>query len=636
MPEAAAPDGLGSALPVPVEKRMTMRAVARILATFPRKALVVPLALALALLVVRVPEALAHSTVERSEPEANAVLDAAPQRIRLWFAEAPELRFTEVRLLDQGGVEVQGVGSPQTDANDSTLLSFPLPQLPPGVYTVAWRTTSAADGHGSSGAFAFAVGRDQALSSLASGPATGAGGSTNDPTPADATVRWLGYFAYALLAGGFAFAPLVLRPADITLTARARGSSPRSSWQEQGGPAAVASSTRSGSIVEPLSTGILVMLTVGWVAAVVANALGAARWSAAGAGEGIPGSLDSSILVLVTETRYGALVGARLLVLAPMGALVALGWRLVRRRPVPKQWWWVGLGLSGGLLLLTSLGSHAAAGPESQLAVVADWLHMVGASLWLGGLVALSITLPGLRRSGGAAPDGDISRLVGRFSQVATLCVVTLGVTGFYRAFVQVGDWRNLLDTAYGTTLLVKVGLLFPLLGLAALNMLLIRRRIVSAESAPRPQEGLLSWQRRLRGTVGGEVALVSAILLATSVLASLPPAREAFGPGMQVRGEDGGVRAVVVLSPGRPGFNSFDLYLRDQLGRPISDAQRVSLDFTAIGQGLDPSEAIASNLGGGHYVARGGYVSMLAAWRIDVLVRRPDEEDALMSFVLR
>ncbi len=92
----------------------------------------------------------------------------------------------------------------------------------------------------------------------------------------------------------------------------------------------------------------------------------------------------------------------------------------------------------------------------------------------------------------------------------------------------------------------------------------------------------------------------------------------------------------MLVLSPGRPGFNTFDVYLRDSLGRPIADAQKVDLGFSAIGQGLGPSEAVAENLGEGHYLARGGYVSMMTTWRIDLLVRRPGQDDARMSFELR
>ena len=105
--------------------------------------------------------ALAHANLVRSIPAANAVLDASPPELRLWFSEAPEPRFSEVQLLDRAGKPVVALGPLRPDPSDQSELAASLQPLPPGVYTVVWRATSAIDGHGTMGSFAFVVGREQ-------------------------------------------------------------------------------------------------------------------------------------------------------------------------------------------------------------------------------------------------------------------------------------------------------------------------------------------------------------------------------------------------------------------------------------------------------------------------------------------
>src|SRR5205085_10999023 len=59
--------------------------------------------LALALLLMTVGGASAHANLERSTPNANAVVVEQPKQLFLFFSEEPELRLTEVQLLDPTG-----------------------------------------------------------------------------------------------------------------------------------------------------------------------------------------------------------------------------------------------------------------------------------------------------------------------------------------------------------------------------------------------------------------------------------------------------------------------------------------------------------------------------------------------------
>src|SRR5690349_11031215 len=81
---------------------------------------------------------IAHANLVRSEPAAGAVLDSAPDTVKLWFSEVPEPSLSRVELFDRAGNMAVGVGPLQIDSRDATLLSARLPPLKDDVYTVIW------------------------------------------------------------------------------------------------------------------------------------------------------------------------------------------------------------------------------------------------------------------------------------------------------------------------------------------------------------------------------------------------------------------------------------------------------------------------------------------------------------------
>ncbi|MBI4319349.1 MAG: copper resistance protein CopC [Chloroflexi bacterium] len=575
-------------------------------------------------LFVGIGQSMAHASLVRSFPEANAVLDAAPRELRLWFSEAPEPRFSEVWLLDRTGRRVDGIGPLRPDAVDSMLLVVPLNPPPAGVYTASWRVTSMVDGHVTQGAFSFVIGRDQVPNSslLPTAPLPG-GAQTSGPTIPGTAIRWIAYLAMALLAGGFAFFPLALRPA------LSEAEYPRGDEQRR--------RTLSGrSPVDsrpPCPIPLFVALWLGWGLAVATTGMAAVIQAASGANVDLLTALGAPLQTLIGNTRYGAIFWTRLLILCLIFLLMPVDTPSAMRASASRRIWPIGLVLSAALLFTTSLSGHAAVGLSPSFIVVADWLHATAASIWVGGLVALFVTLRWARRADRISLRLVMPGLVRRFSRLAMVCVAIIAATGLYRAVVEIADWENLVDTAYGIALLIKLGILVPLLGLAAVNLLLVRRRVVEASGTDGPDVARQPWYRRLHKTVGGEILFASALLLATSALISLPPAREAFGPGLVLRGQGDDLRVVLVVNPGLPGINSFDVYLRDGARREITNATKVALIFDMVERDVGETEAVADNVGSGHYLAKGSYVSIAGTWRVQVLVRRQGRDDVRLVF---
>jgi methionine-rich copper-binding protein CopC len=95
-----------------------------------------------------------HLHLVKSAPAPNAVVGAAPDSIRLWFSQPPELGVTSVKVTGPANAIVPLAPLAK---RDSALVIAPVSgKMAAGAYTVAWRTMSK-DGHVVRGTFGFKV-----------------------------------------------------------------------------------------------------------------------------------------------------------------------------------------------------------------------------------------------------------------------------------------------------------------------------------------------------------------------------------------------------------------------------------------------------------------------------------------------
>lgn len=120
--------------------------------------------------------------------------------------------------------------------------------------------------------------------------------------------------------------------------------------------------------------------------------------------------------------------------------------------------------------LTESASGHAADKGDFTAAEIIDWIHLLGALGWAGGIFVLSfVLLPRATGVNGEALNILAGRVM-RFSRLAGIFVFFIVVTALYNAVVYVGSLEALLRTSYGRTIAVKTALLFLLLVLAAYN----------------------------------------------------------------------------------------------------------------------------------------------------------------------
>ncbi len=532
----------------------------------------------------------AHANLQRSSPAPNSAMEFSPPEIRLWFTEPLEADFSRVTVRDQTGV-ILNLPVSQVDPADPMQMVLRLPQpLPDGVYTVVWRTLSAADGHPTLGSFPFAIGDASQLG--------GAVASSDDSIPLDGTLaRWVNLISLALGVGGISFFLFVWSPSAPEPIPTIERRIHRLLWL--------------GWVMIGISGFLLLLLQY----ALATNSSLLTEWNGA--------YLNS----LIANTRFGQLWLGRMALWFGMGGAL---W-FARNDPF---FYSVALVLGGAIALINSLFSHANAVFDVTAAIAVDWVHLMAMVMWVGGLFYF-VAIIGPILTGLSEPTRSLSGLVARFSNFARVAVAALIVTGIYSGWLQVGSVEGLLTTAYGQTLLVKIILIVPVLGLAFINLLFTHRGL---------QAGQVIWGARLRGLVGAEIMLTLGILVTVGMMTSSSPARNtlaqrAANPPAPAPAPIKDVQTAnemliqLDITPGWVGENSFSLKLVDQAGNPINDARLIRMRFESQTQNLGESELRPVLSADGTYTIAGANLSVPGDWRIRLTIQRPDRFDTVIDF---
>lgn len=353
---------------------------------------------------------LAHAQLVASSPGAGSIVAESPDEIRLVFSEPLESQVTSLDVVDVNGAPIlTRVG--EIDPADPYALVVTDPQLPDGVYRLAWRTLSAADGHTAEGFFNFGVG--DVPGSLAGGPQ----GMTHTETDAPGVIgRWLTYIGLLLALGVSVFHRLVIRDGPM--------------------PARLVRLLAGGLLLSAAAT-----LAVAFIASFEAG----------------------SVIDYLFGTRNGLLQAAR------AGVALAGGVVLLLVAPRVAGAVAAATGLLGIILLVAS--GHTAAVPGFA-SPVGQVVHVVGAAVWIGGLAGLLalVRWPDLVVGPGRSRPAMLE-VVPRFSALALVSIGLVVLTGVHAAWLQTGTLVP-SGTEYGRTLLMKSAFAIGALALGGLNYL--------------------------------------------------------------------------------------------------------------------------------------------------------------------
>jgi copper transport protein len=405
----------------------------------------------------------AHATIRSTTPRFATELQAAPRVIRLHFDQTVTILPGSVEVLNTSGKNF--AGAVRAEKNEVIAAVRPLPR---GAYTVRWHAISS-DSHVVSGVWTFGV----RVPAPAVADAYGAGG----PTTVEHMVRWLWFLSLALTIGSLGFRLICLRGLEVPQALERR-------------------------LAVAAGLGVAVALQVG-IAAFSLRAEDALQLSF---GRFLYGDLSP-----MTQTRFGQAFIVMTLGFAVVLALIFLSW-LTDRVALLVPAFVFSIILTAGLSVS---GHDALDAGSSWLTEVADWVHITGASLWIGGLATMVALVwhgaPELRRTA-----------FFRFSRLAMVLVAVVLTAGTYLSIVRLPHLRDLWTQGYGQVLLVKIALVGVALAWGGVHHFLVRPRLEKANE-------------RFAGRVGrsllGESLVGMAVLLAAAVLVDSKPPPQPLKP---------------------------------------------------------------------------------------------------------
>ncbi len=564
----------------------------------PRTLLV--LALAAAGVLASAPAAWGHAQLLGTSPVSGATVQIPPKEVIFQFNQAVGGTLGAVRVYDAQGNEIDDLDVTHPNGNEHWLGVGLKSGLPDGTYTATYRVISA-DTHIVYGGLVFNIGHAGAAPKFTVAGLIGRNKSGRITEIAFGVVRGLDYLSIALLLGGLAFVLIAWLPGFAAVA----DAGPQ--WQAASRMFAKRMRSLLGAVV---GLGILV------------SVLGILLQGASAAGVSLWASLKTTILQNTLESRFGEVWGLRVIDWLALGALLMLAKVLPRR---------VLLGLiapcAAYLAITPALSGHASIQSPTLLFFPSDVLHVLAASVWVGGIACLLLALPAATR---ALQGSQRSRLLlatlARFSPLALTAVVVVAATGVLQVYIDVRSLHALLHSTYGALILVKTALLLALTGLGWVNrrrLIPALGRVVGAGESP-GASGLLA-----RHTMRGELALMLCVFGVTAALVSYAPPIDAASGPFSTNTTLGPAELELTVEPARVGLNTIHLYLINAKdGSQFTQTKELTATARLPAKSIGPLPLKANLSGPGHYTLNSAELTPGGTWQIQITDRISEFEE--------
>ena len=244
-------------------------------------------------------------------------------------------------------------------------------------------------------------------------------------------------------------------------------------------------------------------------------------------GSGLLESLHPSLFWMVlTQTQPGRvwLLRAAIAIVFTFSLCFVFG----NRRAGNATWLPIPLCAVSVTALTASLAwlGHAGAseGPNQDLHLAGDLVHLISAGIWPAGLAPFAIFLRCSLKA--QDPSSLLAACVAtrRFSTLSFLTVGVLLASGAVNAYFLVGAFHALTSTDYGLLLVLKIMLSGIAIGFGAWNLLAFKPRLTIAEGSL-PDDTQSAALAKVARNVWVELCFVSLVLLVIGLLGIMPPA---------------------------------------------------------------------------------------------------------------
>lgn len=428
----------------------------------------------------------AHAELASTSPVAGSRTDESPEEVRLLFNERLDSGGAKLQVLDENSSNV-AKGKPEL-VEEGKGLSVALPKLGEGHYTVSYSIISE-DGHPVTGAYVFTIGKPAPLT---------------DASELNPHSRVGHGYDHAGAGGGLTTDSFLLYASRILYYAGLLSLSGLLLWSLHRQASSLVRQIREQAVGLAGKFSLVATLTYVF-------------FSLKDLAQDEPLSEWSRIL---TETTIGRLYMAEL--------LVALAAPLLASFAPHARLFWIAIAL-----FIEAWSGHAVVYEPVAYSVGLDFVHLLAASIWCGGLVLLLAIWLKERPEAG--------RFALLFSKWALISFLALWATGILSTLRFLPSITYLQYTKWGSWLIAKAAISL----LVAVTALLIRLRLRKGD-LPR---GML---------LKADVGLLCAIVLTVGVLTYQTPLPANKPLSYHQMGTE--MHFTLRISPNAPGDNEFNL----------------------------------------------------------------------------
>ena len=492
------------------------------------------------------PLAYGHPFLLDSEPSQGQNAAVGTTQIITHYSEAVEINFSELKIYDSNGNQVDNRDTAYYNAESSLVITTS--PLEDGVYTIASKVLSKVDGHLVHAAIIFGVGDVQIDTSLLESQEQ----SETTFIP-ESIARFPGLVGQTIVLGG------IIASIVIWSTGQTR-------FKEQ---IALIETSFKAKFSKVIGFGIIAVFASNFIM------LGVQTWR-----------LETSPLDVI-QTTFGHTWLTRMILTI---ILIGIWFWIERKNQVSIKTQLPMLVFALALIATTTMMGHGAS-TELVPPIILDYVHNLLSSIWIGGVIFLGfVVLPSITKLDGTVRDKITISLIPRFSSMIIISLGILIITGPTLLWFLDSNVSSLTDSTYGKLIMLKIAIASVMIAFGGFYQI---RFIQQAKKDLKSTSVFKKLKRPLRFEAGLGIALLAVVALLVN--SSLPA-----GEIQSVSAEQGmtgyesslfseNARFDVTVAPVGIGVNQIDVIVSGLDDQPLSDISSLKIKVS------NPSRSIAS-----------------------------------------
>ena len=544
------------------------------------------------------PLAYGHPFLLDSEPSQGQNAAVGTTQIITHYSEAVEINFSELKIYDSNGNQVDNRDTAYYNAESSLVITTS--PLEDGVYTIASKVLSKVDGHLVHAAIIFGVGDVQIDASLLESQEQ----SETTFIP-ESIARFPGLVGQTIVLGG------IIASIVIWSTGQTR-------FKEQ---IALIETSFKAKFSKVIGFGIIAVFASNFIM------LGVQTWR-----------LETSPLDVI-QTTFGHTWLTRMILTI---ILIGIWFWIERKNQVSIKTQLPMLVFALALIATTTMMGHGAS-TELVPPIILDYVHNLLSSIWIGGVIFLGfVVLPSITKLDGTVRDKITISLIPRFSAMIIISLGILIITGPTLLWFLDSNVSSLTDSTYGKLIMLKIAIASVMIAFGGFYQI---RFIQQAKKDLKSTSVFKKLKRPLRFEAGLGIALLAVVALLVN--SSLPA-----GEIQSVSAEQGmtgyesslfseNARFDVIVAPVGIGVNQIDVIVSGLDDQPLSDISSLKIKVSNPSRSIASIEAeVAENKIAGQdiftkYSAEPTF-SFAGIWQIELEAQRTENANESVLFDVR